>query len=239
MTPDSIKSVLWNWPWLVIAVAIVWPVVHFLYSHRMDALKEDVDRLRNRIEDMKAAPPQSSKSLVAISSLHAATDVAPLQQSASATQSPAAQRPVAHDRDGASEDSEVWEYSSFMKLPPRAPAPSERVFLGKHGIKEIAAAYKALPPLERETGIKQAYGRSWIRGNGKVTRVYLGFETYVVLVVTEDNFWVGLSYPLNQRPKISGLREGQAVTFEGLVRSADHTSVDLVYPQVVSAPGAA
>jgi hypothetical protein len=51
MTPEGVREVLGNWPWLFVAIALVWPIAHFLYSHRIEALKEDIDRLRARVED--------------------------------------------------------------------------------------------------------------------------------------------------------------------------------------------
>lgn len=46
---------------LVLVIGIVWTVLHFLYKHRMDGLKEEIDRLRAR----ESTPPVKARALPA------------------------------------------------------------------------------------------------------------------------------------------------------------------------------
>ena len=65
-----------GWAFATVAVlvfSLAWLVIHFLYKHRMDGLREENDRLKNKIADLKEAlagqASNSSSTMVVPSSL--------------------------------------------------------------------------------------------------------------------------------------------------------------------------
>src|SRR5687768_10629930 len=204
MSVDDVRQLLSNWPWLVLAVVIVWPVVHFLYNHRISGLKEDLERLRARLDEQIAATSTSNRD-------DGLRDVASPQEVMTLGVTTALPS-----------SSGVATASSAVQNAP--------ILQGRGVWHEIMTAYRALPPLERESGLRAAYKGTVIRGTAVVNMVWESISSLAVLVVTAENESFILSFPESRRAEVGTLREGQTISFEGRFGSVGHMHVELVDP---------
>jgi hypothetical protein len=207
MTTEEVRALLSNWPWLVVAVVVVWPIVHFLYNHRIASLKEDLERLRARLDEQIAATAISN------------ADEWSNEQEAIPGSSTISEPTPQSDRS-----------PTDLISPPEA-ADQAKVVLDHSVWTEIMTAYRALPPLERENGIRAAYDGTIIRGSGVVQMVWESVSTIAVLVAATESQNFILSFPMSRRSEVGILREGQRIGFEGLFRSVAIMHIELENPK--------
>ena len=237
MSLDDLRQLLRRWPdLLVVALVIspiIWAILNTTYRNRLEAMREDIDRLRARLGD----EPTSRRSGPA------EPLVAPVVAPASAQLEDVEDRPVPEMRphqqlptvssltDFVAEDPQG--YPAWYKALPPLP-PEERAYLPLRAAKEIREAMRALPPLSRDSAAKIAYVGKWIRSNGIVRTITERQQTLSVFVVAGDGDYF-LDFPLRKRPQIEALREGQEIRFEGQIHFVGDGHVSLIHVLISAA----
>lgn len=230
MSLDDLKQLLGRWPDLLLVALvigpIIWAILNATYRNRLEAMREDIDRLRARLGD---EPTRKSVLPEPVAIRLAAREPATFGD---LKQTPGPDVPSGLRRPDQSfalelEKTDANGYPSWMKaLPP--VRSDERPYLPPRAGKEIHEAMRALPPLSREAAARSTFVGKWLRGSGAIRAINERQETISVFVSAGDGNYF-LDFPLAKRPLIEALREGQQILFEGQIHGVGDGHVSLIH----------
>lgn len=239
MSLDDLRQLLSRWPdLLVVAMVIgpiIWAILNATYRNRLEAMREDIDRLRARLGDeltaLKRVTVESVSTPLVVQEprTEAGTSVELVERSVpDALSGPKALRKSVtlefgkYDPEG---------YPKWMSVSPPVP-PEDRSYLPPRAGKEIQEAMQALPPLSRDAAAINAYVGKWVRSRGTIVSVNERQDTLSVFVNAEDGNYF-LDFPTAKRSLVESLREKQRIQFEGQIVSVGNGHVSLVHVSLV------
>lgn len=108
-------------------------------------------------------------------------------------------------------------YPMFLQVHA-LPAGPPVDFLREASVGELTALRRAVPPSSRARITRKLWQGRWVRWGGEVREITEQKNMLSVMIVDSRRGFVYLTFPLNRRPVVESLREGDRIAFTGQIR---------------------